>query len=267
MPILLSNDDGVDAPGLAALAKALAGLDDLVVSAPADNRSGVGMGITLSRGLEAKSLPAGAAGEVRYSVDGTPADAAKFGLQHLLKHRPVRLVASGINYGPNLGVNIRCSGTIGAAFEAVAAGVMALAVSLEYVPEPNWSGAMFYARKLAEKILAMPKIDEPFLLNLNVPSKNPEDIRGLVIARHGRGGILDTVKVEGDEGVMRLAPDWIKVSPESDCDASAFYAGYAVVTPLRFEMTHDAALARLLTEWKGEVESYSEVVKGKRPLP
>ncbi len=262
MPILLSNDDGVNAPGLAALAQALKGLDDLVVSAPSENRSGVGMGITLNRHLEAEHLSSGLSGEERYSVDGTPADAAKFGLQHLLKNQKPRLVASGINYGPNLGVNTRCSGTIGAAFEAVAAGVMALAVSVEFVPEPNWAGAIFYARKLAEKILALPAVDEPFLLNLNVPAKNPEDIRGLVIARHGRGGIHDTVKVSDDGGVMRLVPDWIQVCPDSDCDASAFYAGYAVVTPFRFEMTYDAALAQLLDEWKGDVESYSEVVKG-----
>ena len=255
MAILLTNDDGIDAPGLAALAQGLAGLDALHVSAPDRNMSGVGMGITISRDLKATRHPDGAAGEARHSLDGTPADAAKYGIQKILADDPPRLVVSGINYGPNLGVNIRCSGTLGAAFEAVSSGLNALAVSVEYVENPNWEGAKFYARKMAEMLLALPPGGEPFVLNLNVPSRNPEDIRGLVTARNGRGGFCDRLHNAGGD-TFRLEPDWIRVDDDSDCDSAAFDAGYAVVTPLRFEMTHDTMLDELCRIWNSQVSPF-----------
>lgn len=255
MAILLTNDDGIDAPGLAALAQALEGLDDLYVSAPAGNRSGVGMAITLDRPLEARKHADGPSGEVRYSVDGTPSDAAKFGLQHAVGGKPVRLVVSGINLGQNIGTNIRCSGTVGAAFEAVGAGVTALAVSAGYDKPVNWEGAKFYARKIAEKILAMPR-REPFVLNLNVPSLPPEKIPGLVVARHGMGGFHDSLVVQEDGRHCRLEAVWRNDVPDADCDAAAFREGYAVITPLRFEMTHDAMMDDLCEEWADDVRRF-----------
>lgn len=252
MAILLTNDDGIDAPGLAAMAQALAGLDDLYVSAPADNKSGVGMGITLGRSLKAAAHPDGKFGETRHSLDGTPADAAKYGLQHLLAGKRPRLVASGINYGPNLGVNVRCSGTVGAAFEAVVAGIPALAVSVDFVENVDWDGAMYYARKLAEKMLSLPEDTEPFVLNVNVPSRQRGDIPGLVVTHHGMGGIRDSLRADPD-GEYRLAAEWIELGPDADCDMAAFNAGYAVATPLRFEMTHNAILADLCEAWKDDI--------------
>lgn len=257
MAILLTNDDGIDAPGLACLAEALSGLDDLSIAAPDDNRSGVGMSITLGRALRAKKHSDGPGGVPRYSIDGTPSDAAKFGLQHVLGNVPPKLVVSGINLGPNLGLNIRCSGTVGAAFEAVAAGVPALAVSVEYAATVNWAGVKYYARKMAEKILELPQPHEPFVLNLNVPSRDPKDIPGLVIARQGVGGVRDYLRVDPqDDDTYMLDADWIVVDSTGDCDAAAFKAGYAVLTPLRFEMTHDDMLASLCRQWKDEIERF-----------
>lgn len=257
MAILLTNDDGIDAPGLAALAEALAGLDTLYVAAPAENKSGVGMGITIERDMEARVHSSGRHGEIRHSLDGTPADAVKYGLQHLLAGDRPRLVVSGINLGPNLGRNVRCSGTVGAAFEAVAAGIPALAVSVDYVVPTNWNGGKFYARKLAEMMLreAAPG-REPHVLNLNVPSLDPEDIRGLVIARQGKGGILDCLESDADGRTFSLAAQRIDTG-RADCDASAFRDGYAVVTPLRYEMTHDALLEELVSSWGEELRRYS----------
>ncbi len=256
MAILITNDDGIHAAGIAELATALHGLDDIVVAAPLENKSGVGSGITLGRTLTATRHPDGPNGEERYSVDGTPADAAKFGLQYLLKDKKPRLLASGINLGPNLGINLRCSGTVGASFEALIDGLPALAVSLEYVPEPDWSGARFYARKLAEMILALPADTEPAVYNLNVPSRPPEDIRGLVLAHQGRGGIYDMVSVSKDGDSLRLEPLWREVSSMSDCDHSAFADGYAVVTPLRVEVTHEPLLETLGKVWGKDVSRY-----------
>lgn len=256
MAILITNDDGIDAPGIAQLAKALEGLDDLYVSAPDENKSGVGNGITITRNLQARKHPPGEAGEERWSVDGTPADASKFGMQHVLGGNPPRLVVSGINLGPNIGVNIRCSGTVGAAFEAVATGISSLAVSVDYVIPTNWEGARHYARKVAEMMLSLPEGGEPFVLNLNVPAANPGDIKGLVIARHGCGGMRDNIVVEDRGDFFHLEADWILSEMNGDCDASAFKAGYAVLTPLRFEMTDDERLSYLCNQWKGEALLY-----------
>lgn len=259
MAILLTNDDGIDAPGLAALARALAGLDDIHVSAPAGNRSGIGMAITLDRPLTARRHPDGPSGEIRHSIDGTPADAAKFGLEHILRDQPVRLVVSGINLGQNIGTNVRCSGTVGAAFEAVAHGVVALAVSVGWDDDVVWEGAQFHARKIAEKILAMEPPASPadaFVVNLNVPSLPPEKIPGVVIARHGMGGFNDALVAAGDGRHHRSAAAWIENNPGDDCDAAAFRAGYAVVSPLRFEMTHYPMMDKLCTEWADDIRRF-----------
>lgn len=165
-------------------------------------------------------------------------------------------MCSSDHLGPNLGLNIRCSGTVGAAFEAVAAGVPALAVSVEYSTDVNWEGAKYYARVMAEKILRLPQPLEPFVLNLNVPSRNPADIPGLVIAHQGVGGFRDRLEVVREGDSYKLDADWSFVEPDGDCDTAAFNAGYAVLTPLRFEMTHDAMMADLCRHWKEDIERF-----------
>ena len=252
MAILLTNDDGVDAPGLAALAQSLAGLDDLIIAAPAENQSGVGMGITINRGLRAERRPDGPGGVPRHSLDGTPADAVKYALGYLFREKPPRLVVSGINHGPNLGRNVRCSGTVGAAFEALTSGLPALAVSVEYAVPPNWEGAGYYARRLAEKALALAETrpDRPFLLNLNVPARPPGEIAGLAAVRHGTGGFLETLVRKTDGEGFSVGGKWL----DSDKgDAAVFDAGFAVVTPLRLEMTDEALLADLRRHWREDL--------------
>lgn len=254
MSILLTNDDGVDAPGLDALATALVGLGELYVAAPATNQSGVGMAITIGRKLRLREMPAGPGGAVRRSLDGTPADAVKYGIQHLLKGKKPRLVVSGINHGPNLGINVRCSGTIGAACEAVVSGVPAVAVSVDYTIPPVWEGAAHYARIVAEKALAM--VNEGnhgiFLLNLNVPALPPEKIKGLVLAPHGVGGFRD-ILAPREDAHYELEGEWITLAPESGCDTAALMAGYAVVTPFQLDMTHSGLMDHLKTAWRDDL--------------
>ncbi len=251
MAILVTNDDGVDAPGLAALVDALAGLDDLVVSAPATNQSGVGMGISLNRDLHPASHDNGPAGTPRHSITGTPADAVKYGLQHLFTGETPRLVVSGINLGPNLGRNIRSSGTVSAAFEAMTVGISAVAVSVEYKIPTNWNGAKHYARMVVEKALGMAETaPRPFLLNLNVPSREPGDIPGLVAARHGAGGIHDIMVPSESGRVYRLGPDFTYMKPEGDCDAAVFGEGYAVLTPMQYDLTDHPFLSEIRRTWQ-----------------
>lgn len=251
MAILLTNDDGIDAPGLAALAEAMEGLDELVVSAPSENQSGVGMSISLGRNITTRRVEDGPGGLPRHAVDGTPSDAVKYGMQRLLRHNRPRLVVSGINMGPNLGVNVRCSGTVGAAFEAVVAGVPAVAVSIDFVKPPNWEGGKHYARLVVEKALAMAAQPgrAPFLLNLNVPSKNPDEIPGLIATHHGTGGILDIFTPNEDGESYRLRGKWAETKKDG-CDFETFMNGYAVITPLQFEMTNHRLMSELRDEWK-----------------
>lgn len=249
MAILLTNDDGIDAPGIAALAEALEGLDSLVVSAPAGNRSGVGGSITLGRSMKTVRHPDGPAGNFpRHSIDGSPADAVKYGLQRITAGNPPRLVASGINNGLNIGFNIRNSGTLGAAFEAAESGIPALAVSMRRSDTPDWRAAKHFARLLAAKMLALPAGRPPFVLNLNTPSCAPEEVRGLVFARAGLGGYNDLL-VPGEDGRFSLHAEWIRTDADSNCDGAAVDAGYAVATPLRVDMTDAALMARLCGDW------------------
>lgn len=253
MAILVTNDDGIDAPGLDALLASLAGLDDLYVAAPMENQSGVGMGITLGRSLGVRELPDGPGGVVRRAVGGTPADCAMYGLTHLLDGKPPRLLVSGINLGANLGQNVMCSGTVAAAFTALLAGVPAVAVSRGWTETPDWTGSRHYARVVVEKALDLIGTDypAPFLLNLNVPDLPAAEIRGLAVARHGLGGYKDGLGLNPDGETYSHVGGWIHSPPppEGDCENSAYLAGYAVVTPMRFDMTDTRLLAHLQETW------------------
>lgn len=250
MSILLANDDGVEADGLRELAAALAGLDDLYISAPSENRSGVGMSITITDPLNSKRHSDWSGVKERWSIDGTPADAVKFGLQHLLKKDPPRLVVSGINLGANVGRNVRCSGTVGAAFEGLVSGFPALAVSVDYDLPINWDGAKHYARLAAEKLLELSKKQSNLMFNLNVPSRAVDKIKGLKLTRHGSGGYLDNMIPHTQPGSYTLGPDWQDPETGSDCDARALTDGFATITPMRYEMTDQRLLDLLQGEWK-----------------
>lgn len=249
MSILLTNDDGYDAPGMAALAQALSGIDDLYIAAPSENRSGVGMAITLERELKAERHAPLPGVKIRDSIDGTPSDAVKYGLQHLLRDNPPRLVVSGINHGVNIGRNVRCSGTVGGAFEALVAGVPAMAVSVMYEIPPVWEGAQYYVRLMVEHLPELLKGRTDVMLNLNVPALPPDRIKGLRLARHGIGGYLDTMVPAGGPNRFMLDADWFLPDNREDCDGAVVADDYAVLTPMRFEMTH----REMMEELKGSL--------------
>ncbi|MDR3210597.1 MAG: 5'/3'-nucleotidase SurE [Planctomycetota bacterium] len=248
MAILLGNDDGVDAPGLKALAEALEGLDDLYIAAPSQNRSGVGNGITVDRPVTARRHSAWPGVKERTSVDGTPADAIKYGLQYLLGGTPPRLVVTGINHGPNIGRNIRCSGTLGAAYEAFMYGFPALAVSVDHGEPPLWDASRHYARLVAEKTLILARERRELILNLNVPRLPLASVKGLRFARHGHGGYQDVLVATGHDQYS-IGGEWRNLPGEEDSDSMALAEGYAVLTPLTYELTDQPLLARLQVEW------------------
>lgn len=234
MLILVTNDDGIEAAGLAALAEAMAALGEVFVVAPDGNRSANSHSVTLERPLRLV--------EVRpnwFACDGTPTDAVHLALNGLLRGRRPALAVSGINHGGNLGQDVTYSGTVMAAFEATLIGVPALAVSVDARQDFVFSGAAATAVAVAREILAR-GLPPGTLLNLNVPNLPPEQLKGLKATREGR-------RLYGDEIVECVDPRgkkyyWIAgqelgFEPIDGSDMVAVREGYASLTPITCDMT------------------------------
>lgn len=240
MRVLLSNDDGVHASGLAALAAAFDG-DEVWVVAPDREQSASSHAISLHRPLRMHELA-----PRWYAVDGTPTDAVYMGLNLVLRKARPDVVLSGVNHGPNLGNDVLYSGTVAAAMEAALLGVNAIAVSLAGQTPRAFEDAARFAASLARRVVANPP-PAPLLLNVNVP---PGPVRGYRFARLGR-------RTYGNEVVEKTDPRgrkyyWIggeggvtnEDIPGSDCNA-ALVDGLVAVTPLHLDSTHDAVLKEL----------------------
>jgi len=240
--ILLSNDDGIRADGLQAVAQTLAAVGELWVVAPDRERSAIGHAITLDRPLRVE--------EVRprwLAVSGTPADSVYLGTLHLLPRKP-DLVVSGINNGYNLGSDIFYSGTVAAAVEGTIRGVPSIAVSIEFQPEPDFAAAARFAAALARTTVER-GLPPGNLLNVNLAAGAP---RGYAWTRLGkriyREQVTERVDLRGKRyfwigGPAVAAPD----AAGTDCEAVR--AGVVSVTPLDLEMT-SSALEGALPEWR-----------------
>jgi 5'-nucleotidase len=237
--LLLSNDDGVHAPGLAALAAAFPD-DEVWIVAPDREQSASSHSISLHRPLRVVEL-----GARRFSVDGTPTDAVYMGLNLVLKGRRPDLVLSGVNHGPNLGTDVLYSGTVAAAMEGAILGCHAIAVSLASPPPHEFAHAVRFTAALARSVMRAPP-PTPLLLNVNVPSG---PVKGYRFARLGR-------RTYGNEVVENRDPRgrpyyWIggegavnEDIPHSDCNC-VFQAGFVSVTPLHLDWSHDSLLAEM----------------------
>jgi 5'-nucleotidase len=238
--VLLSNDDGVHAKGLAALAAAFEG-DEVWVVAPDREQSASSHAISLHRPLRMQEVA-----PRWYAVDGTPTDAVYMGLNLVLRATRPDVVVSGINHGPNLANDVLYSGTVAAAMEAALLGVNALAVSLASAPPHEFEHAARFAAALARHVASTPQ-PAPLLLNVNVP---PGPVKGYRFVRLGR-------RTYGNEVVEKTDPRgrkyyWIggeggpvnEDIPGSDCNA-ALRDRVVSVTPLHLDSTHDAVLEGL----------------------
>lgn len=234
MRILLSNDDGYLAPGLAALAEALEGLGEIVVVAPEQNRSGASNSLTLDRPLHLKTAANGF-----HFVNGTPTDCVHLALTGLLDHQP-DLIVSGINLGANMGDDTIYSGTVAAATEGYLFGVPALAVSLTSFAGRHFTTAARIAREMVERFIADP-IREPILLNVNVPDIPYSELQGIEVTRLGRRHkaepVVRTVSPRNETlywiGAAGAAAD---AGPGTDFDA--LERNCVSVTPLQIDLTH-----------------------------
>ena len=238
--VLLTNDDGVHAEGLAALGRAFAELGDVYIVAPEREQSACGHALTLHRPIRPVLL-----GERRFAVNGTPSDCVNLAVLGFLPAPPV-LVVSGVNHGTNLGDDVTYSGTVSAAMEGTLLGVPSIAVSL--VDGGDFDQAARVARLLALRVLVV-GLPRKTLLNVNVPATAP---RGIRITRLGHrvysGKIVEQVDPRGRSHywIGGGDPKWEDLE---GTDMTAVHEGYVSVTPLHLDLTHHRALAQM-TDWE-----------------
>jgi 5'-nucleotidase len=254
MRILLTNDDGINAPGLAVLEAIAAQLsDDIWVCAPAEEQSGAGHSLTLSRPVRLRQHE-----ERRFSVAGTPTDAVMLGMAEVMQGRP-DLILSGVNRGANLGDDVTYSGTVSAAIEGALAGVRSIALSQVYAREGMGDTVPFAAAEAwGAKVLA-PLIDMDFaprtLININFPPRAADAVQGVKVARQGfhdyaRGSIVKGTDPRGYDYYW-FGLHGTEQTPGHDSDLEAIADGYIAVTPLHVDLTHDASLAALRARMAG----------------
>ncbi len=239
MRILIANDDGYLAPGLAALVEACSGLGELDVVAPEQNASGTSNSLTLNRPLSVYT----AANGWRY-VNGTPSDCVHVALTGLLDARP-DLVVSGINNGANMGDDTLYSGTVAAAMEGFLFGIPSIAFSLVSKGWEHLDAAARIARSVIQDVLDAPRDGGAFLLNVNMPNRADVDLRPRVVTRLGRRHASEPViRQTNPRGDLMYwigpAGDAREAGEGTDFHATA--SGCVSITPLQVDLTDHAAL-------------------------
>ena len=245
MRILISNDDGIYAPGIDALHTAVHDLGEVTVVAPDAERSAVGHAITLSDPIKMREIRRDS-GLCGYAVGGTPADSVKLAVCALLKDPP-DLVISGINLGPNAGISIIYSGTVSAATEGTILGIPSMAVSLNTFTAPLWETAGRVARDLALRLRADP-LPDGVLLNVNVPNVPYGELRGYRATRMGRSRFIETFDRRQDpRGNIYFWMDGYleKTGDPGGTDLHALEEGFVSLTPIQFDLTDHASLTHL----------------------
>jgi 5'-nucleotidase len=244
MRILLSNDDGYFAPGLAVLAESLAPLGDITVVAPERDRSGASNSLTLDRPLQLSHAHNGF-----YYVNGTPTDCVHMAVTGLLDFEP-DVIVSGINSGSNMGDDTLYSGTVAAATEGYLLGIPSIAVSLVGKEFAHYKSAGRVAHDLVKRLAHSP-LKTPVLLNVNVPDAPYDSISGIEVTRLGRRHKAQPV-VEGKnprgETVYWVGPAGAAREAGPGTDFNALERGAVSITPLQVDLTHARQIATI-SEW------------------
>jgi 5'-nucleotidase len=240
--ILVTNDDGIDAPGIKALEKILKPLGTVFVVAPGSEKSAAAHSITFNHPLRVRHI-----GRASVAVDGTPTDCVMFGVYGLLNNKRPDLLVSGINNGPNLGDDITYSGTVSAALEGTLLKIPSIAFSMCGRNTANYSAAACFIRDLCRKVIkeGLPK---NVFLNVNIPDVPRKKLKGVMVVRQGK-------RIYNDMFLKRLDPRgrsyyWLggmepSYEKEKGTDFEAIEKNMIAVTPLHFDLTNHAALQSL----------------------
>jgi 5'-nucleotidase len=247
--ILVTNDDGIHAPGLEALVEIATQLSsDVWVVAPEFNQSGAGHSLSISQPIRAREVS-----ETKFAIEGTPTDCVVFAVRHLLKSRKPDIVLSGVNRGTNMADDVTYSGTIAGAMEGCLLGIPSIAFSLAYAhPHPvKWGTATAHGAEVARQVLAM-DLPRNVFVNVNFPDVVTASVKGIKVTRQG-------VRAFGSSIIERTDPRggayyWIGYSPgehevDEESDLFAVRHGWISVTPLHLDLTHEATRRKLTAQF------------------
>jgi 5'-nucleotidase len=238
--ILITNDDGITAPGIAALVEAVKDLGKIVVIAPDKAQSGMGHAITIGTPLRMIRVNQFGDSIEAYSCNGTPVDCVKLAVDKIL-HRKPDICISGVNHGANHSINVIYSGTMSAALEASIESIPSVGFSLlDYSLEADFSGAKKYARLIVEQILSAKSVDKHLCLNVNFPAITLEQLKGLKICRQAYAKYEEDFAERTDPTGKKyywLTGEFVNFDRGADTDVWALNHNYASVVPVQFDLT------------------------------
>ena len=249
--ILITNDDGVTAPGIQNLVEAVRDLGKIVVVAPDKPQSGMGHAITIGQPLRLHKIHSIDNVET-WSCNGTPVDCVKLAVDKIL-HRKPDLCLSGINHGANHSINVIYSGTMSAAVEAAIESIPSAGFSLmDFRIDADFTGARKYVRIIVEKMLSS-KLDKHTVLNVNIPSVAPELLKGFRICRQAYAKYEEDFIERNDPHGRHyywLTGEFVNFDKGKDTDVWALANNYVSVVPVQFDLTHYALKSQLEKTWK-----------------
>ncbi len=251
--ILITNDDGVAAPGIRNLIEAVRDLGKIVVVAPDSPQSGMGHAVSINKPLRLDRINIfDDIGIEAWQSSGTPVDCVKLAHDVVLHHKP-DLCLSGINHGSNASINVIYSGTMSAAMEAAIEGIPSAGFSLlDFNLEADFSVARNVARTITQQMLNL-RLPENFLLNVNIPKVDTLEFNGIKICRQADAKWAENFEARQDprgRNYYWMTGRFVNRDRGEDTDIHALQNGYASVVPVRFDLTDDRLLGWLTTKWK-----------------
>lgn len=249
--ILITNDDGITAPGIRNLVESVKDLGKIIVVAPDKPQSGMGHAITIGHPL--RLHPVQTFGDIEaYQCTGTPVDCVKLAVDKIL-HRKPDICLSGINHGANHSINVIYSGTMSAAVEAAIESIPSIGFSLlDYSIEADFSAAKFYARQIVEKMLAT-KLDKHTILNVNFPAVDQKLIKGVKLCRQAYAKYEEDFLEREDPNGRKyfwLTGVFVNFDKGKDTDVWALNNNYVSIVPVQFDMTNYGLKEKLEKTWK-----------------
>lgn len=249
--ILITNDDGITAPGIRNLVEAVKDLGDIIVVAPDKPQSGMGHAITIGLPLRLTKMP-GIFGEIEaWQVSGTPVDCVKLAVDKILKRKP-DICLSGINHGANHSINVIYSGTMSAAMEASIEAIPSIGFSLlDFQYEADFTASRLFVHKIVKDMMQT-KMDKHFLLNVNIPKGDVEDIKGIKVCRQAYAKYDESFDERLDPNGKKyfwLTGEFINHDDGTDTDVWALENNYVSVVPVQFDLTNYTLKKDLEKTW------------------
>ena len=245
--ILVTNDDGINAPGIRALIAVMAEIGDVIVVAPDSPQSAMGHAITINNTLYLNKVSAENTLVTEYACSGTPVDCVKLAVNEILKKKP-DLCVSGVNHGSNSSINVIYSGTMSAAVEAGIEGIPAIGFSLlDYSWNADFETIKPFIKKIAVEVLSQ-KLPEGTVLNVNFPKLKYDDIKGIKICRQAKAIWMekfDKRQTPYGKDYYWLTGEFVNQDKGEDTDEWALAHGYVSIVPVQFDLTAHHAIQQL----------------------